>query len=152
MLFMGEEYGERRPFQFFSDHIDEEIATATREGRRREFASFAQFGEEIPDPQAEETFERSKLSWDPDPGIAALYRELLAARREIGPGDADAIDFDEDAGWLRVTKGDFQLVCNFSDRETRVPVVRTGIRIAADAARVEGDSVVLEPLSGALLQ
>ena len=38
MLFQGEEYGERAPFQFFSDHIDPEIADATREGRRREFA------------------------------------------------------------------------------------------------------------------
>ena len=52
MLFMGEEYGERAPFQFFTDHIDEEIAEATREGRRREFAAFAAFaGEEVPDPQ-----------------------------------------------------------------------------------------------------
>ena len=41
MLFMGEEHGEAAPFQFFSDHIDEEIAVATREGRRREFAAFA---------------------------------------------------------------------------------------------------------------
>ena len=41
MLFMGEEHGEAAPFQFFSDHIDEEIAVATREGRRREFAGFA---------------------------------------------------------------------------------------------------------------
>src|SRR3954463_10697538 len=72
MLFMGEEYGERAPFQFFTDHIDEEIATATRDGRRREFAAFAQFGEEIPDPQAEETFDRSKLSWDADPALTAL--------------------------------------------------------------------------------
>ena len=46
-----------RPFQFFSDHIDEEIAVATREGRRREFAGFAEFaGEEVPDPQDPETF------------------------------------------------------------------------------------------------
>ena len=43
MLFQGEEYGERAPFQFFTDHIDPEIADATREGRRREFASFAEF-------------------------------------------------------------------------------------------------------------
>ena len=32
MLFQGEEYGERAPFQFFSDHIDAEIAAATRDG------------------------------------------------------------------------------------------------------------------------
>ena len=63
MLFMGEEYGERAPFQFFSDHIDERIATATRDGRRREFAAFAEFaGEEVPDPQDPATFERSKLT------------------------------------------------------------------------------------------
>ena len=49
MLFQGEEHGERAPFRFFSDHIDEEIAAATREGRRREFAAFAEFaGEEVP--------------------------------------------------------------------------------------------------------
>ena len=45
MLFMGEEYGEHAPFQFFSDHIDEKIAQATREGRRDEFAAFAEFSE-----------------------------------------------------------------------------------------------------------
>jgi maltooligosyltrehalose trehalohydrolase len=152
MLFMGEEYGERAPFQFFSDHIDEEIATATREGRRREFAAFAQFGEEIPDPQDEATFQRSKLSWDVDPAIAALYTELLRARRDMVPGDADAIDFDEDARWLRVIRGGHELVCNFSDGEVSIPVTRTQIRVASDAARVTDDTVVLQPLSGALLR
>ena len=53
LLFMGEEYGERRPFQFFTDHDDPFVADATREGRRREFAEFAAFaGEDVPDPQA----------------------------------------------------------------------------------------------------
>jgi maltooligosyltrehalose trehalohydrolase len=129
MLFMGEEYGERAPFQFFSDHIDDEIATATREGRRREFAAFAQFGEEIPDPQAEETFERSKLTWDVDTAIAALYAALLDARREMPRGDADAIEFDEDARWLRMQRGPFELVCNFSDVESQIPVTGTELVI-----------------------
>jgi maltooligosyltrehalose trehalohydrolase len=152
MLFMGEEYGERQPFQFFSDHIDEEIATATRDGRRREFAAFAQFGDEIPDPQAEETFLRSKLSWDADPAITALYTELLAARREMPKGDADAVEFDEEARWLRVVRGPFELVCNFSDREARIRVARERIRVASESARVEDGSLVIGPLSGALLQ
>src|SRR3954451_20997415 len=99
MLFMGEEYGDPQPFQFFSDHIDEEIATATRDGRRREFAAFKEFGEEIPDPQSEETFRRSKLSGEGDAATAALYIALLTARRQLPHGDADAIDFDEDARW-----------------------------------------------------
>jgi maltooligosyltrehalose trehalohydrolase len=152
MLFMGEEYGERQPFQFFSDHIDEKIATATREGRRREFAAFAQFGEEIPDPQSEETFLRSKLSWDVDPGTAALYAELLAARRELPQRDADAIEFDEDAKWLRVVRGEYELVCNFAEAPARIPVRATDVRIAAPSARIEDGAVVLDPLAGALLR
>jgi maltooligosyltrehalose trehalohydrolase len=152
MLFMGEEYGERGPFQFFSDHIDEKIATATREGRRREFAAFAQFGEEIPDPQAEETFTASKLSWDVDPAIAALYAELLDARREFPKGDVDSIAFDEPGKWLMVKRGQFELACNFSDREVALSTSCTEIVVASHAARIEDGTVVLEPLSGALLR
>jgi hypothetical protein len=75
MLFQGEEHGETAPFQFFTDHIDEEIAVATREGRRREFAAFA--GEEVPDPQDPATFERSKLTRTGEPaGMRELYRDL----------------------------------------------------------------------------
>ena len=94
MIFQGEEYGENAPFQFFSDHIDEEIATATREGRRREFAAFAEFrGREVPDPQDPATFEASKLTRAGEPaGLRDLYAELLRVRRDLPPGDADAID------------------------------------------------------------
>jgi maltooligosyltrehalose trehalohydrolase len=152
MLFMGEEYGEHAPFQFFSDHIDEKIVTATREGRRREFAAFAQFGEEIPDPQAEETFERSKLTWDVDPAIAGLYSALLDARRELPPGDADAIEFDEDARWLRVLRGKFELVCNFSDRESQIPASGTEVVVGSGPVQIEGGRITLAPLAGALLR
>src|SRR3712207_170438 len=84
MLFQGEEHGEPAPFQFFSDHIDEEIATATRDGRLREFAQFESFAGQVPDPQDPATFERSKLLRDEDPRIKALYTELLRVRRELG--------------------------------------------------------------------
>ena len=91
MLFQGEEHGERAPFQFFSDHIDEEIAVATREGRRREFAAFAEFaGEEVPDPQDEATFRASKLTREGEPeGLRELYAALLRARAELPHGDVD---------------------------------------------------------------
>jgi maltooligosyltrehalose trehalohydrolase len=62
------------------------------EGRRREFAGFAAFRDEltlerIPDPQSEETFQRSKLKWDeaieiPHALVHALYRQCLRLRRE----------------------------------------------------------------------
>jgi maltooligosyltrehalose trehalohydrolase len=153
LLFMGEEYGEDAPFQFFSDHIDEEVATATRDGRRREFAAFAQFGQEIPDPQAIGTFAASKLTREADPRLVGLYRELIAVRRELPPGDADAIAFDEDTRWLRVRRGEFELVCNFSHRRSRVPCEGSCVRLAthADAPRIEAGVIELAPLAGALL-
>jgi maltooligosyltrehalose trehalohydrolase len=112
LLFMGEEYLETAPFQFFTDHVDPAIAEATREGRRREFAEFADFsGEEVPDPQAVETFLRSKLDpREPDP----LYRELLALRREL-PRELEA-DADEGAKVLRLRRGDATLVADFANR------------------------------------
>jgi maltooligosyltrehalose trehalohydrolase len=112
LLFMGEEWLETAPFQFFTDHIDPAIAKATRDGRRREFADFASFsGEEVPDPQALETFLRSKLHpREPD----ALYRELLALRREL-PRELEA-EADEEARVLRLRRGDATLVADFGDR------------------------------------
>lgn len=62
MLFMGEEYGERNPFQYFTSHQDEALVRAVSEGRKREFADFQDEGE-APDPHDKETFNRSKLSW-----------------------------------------------------------------------------------------
>jgi maltooligosyltrehalose trehalohydrolase len=153
LLFMGEEYGEAAPFQFFSDHIDEKIATATREGRRREFAAFAQFGEEIPDPQSPATFQASKLTRAGDPDLRRLYSDLLRARRELPGGDADAISFDEEARWLRVRRGDAELVCNFADSVRSVPCRGERIALRTDASTaIEPGAVRLAPLSGALVR
>jgi maltooligosyltrehalose trehalohydrolase len=112
LLFMGEEYFETAPFQYFTDHVDPEVAEATREGRRREFADFATFsGEEVPDPQAVETFLRSKLHpAEPDP----LYRELLALRGEL-PDELE-VEADEQARVLRLRRGDATLVADFANR------------------------------------
>ena len=91
LIFMGEEYGETRPFFFFTD-FHGELADAVREGRRKEFAAFRMFRDAearraIPDPNTEETFLDSKLGWkalDHDHGQAALAqtRRLLRLRRE----------------------------------------------------------------------
>jgi maltooligosyltrehalose trehalohydrolase len=151
MLFQGEEHGEQAPFQFFSDHIDEDIATATREGRRREFDFH---GRELPDPQDPATFEASKLTRSGEPpGLRELYAELLRVRRELPPGDADAIDHDEHAGWLRVRRGGFLLVANFSRKPSHVPLEQTAETVvAAGHVTLEPGYVVLTALSGALLR
>ena len=51
MLFMGEEWGSSSPFQFFTCHPEPELARATAEGRKREFAEHGWDADEIPDPQ-----------------------------------------------------------------------------------------------------
>ena len=122
MLFMGEEHGERRPFQFFTDHIDPYIADATREGRRRELAEFTGLGAEAPDPQDPDTFARSVI--DPaggDPGIRALYRDLLALRRRLPRGGAE-VRYDEEGGWIGMRRGDLEVVGNFRDGPAEVAV------------------------------
>ncbi|MFN2310698.1 MAG: malto-oligosyltrehalose trehalohydrolase [Spirochaetia bacterium] len=88
LLFMGEEYGETRPFCFFVDHGDQTLLDATRDGRKREFAEFYD-GVEPPDPVAKSTFEDSVLDTSaaerqPGKAILELYRELLRIRRESG--------------------------------------------------------------------
>jgi malto-oligosyltrehalose trehalohydrolase len=88
LLFMGEEVASRTPFLFFTDH-GRELADAVREGRRSEFAGFAEFSdpekrEKIPDPNAPETFAASVPR--PDPARAhhreQLYRDLITLRRQ----------------------------------------------------------------------
>jgi maltooligosyltrehalose trehalohydrolase len=154
LLFMGEEYGEEAPFQFFSDHIDKEIADATREGRRREFAAFAQFGGDIPDPQDVATFERSKLTRRGDAALQRLYVDLLACRRRLGAHEAEAVAFDEEQRWLRVRRGDFELVCNFAAEVRHVPCAGIAIELHthAKAPTLADGRVELEPLSGALIR
>jgi maltooligosyltrehalose trehalohydrolase len=60
LLFMGEEYGERAPFQYFIDHGDERLIEAVRKGRLAEFKPFG--WKNIPDPYASTTFEHSRLT------------------------------------------------------------------------------------------
>jgi maltooligosyltrehalose trehalohydrolase len=156
MLFQGEEYGETAPFQFFTDHIDADIADATREGRRREFASFAEFsGEEVPDPQDPATFERSKLTRQGSPeGLRELHVRLLRARREwLPPGDVDDIEFDERGGWLAVRRGECTLLANFATTPVHVPRERAEeVLLATHEPTLEPGFVVLAPLSGVLVR
>jgi maltooligosyltrehalose trehalohydrolase len=87
LLFMGEEYGEERPFPFFCSFADEKLREAVRRGRREEFAGLGFcWGDEIPDPNSEATFHSAILSWNWPEGsfrakLRQLYKELLTARR-----------------------------------------------------------------------
>jgi maltooligosyltrehalose trehalohydrolase len=139
LLFMGEEYGEEAPFQYFVSHSDPGLAEAVRRGRKEEFAAFAWAGDP-PDPQDEQTFLRSKLRpelrheghhrllWD-------LYRELLLLRRErpslanLSKADVAAWP-DERAGILLVLrwseKEEALLLFHFDHEPTDVDVPFAG--------------------------
>jgi len=84
LLFMGQEYGETHPFQYFIDHSDPNLIEATRKGRKAEFASFG--WDDIPDPMSEASFSASRLDWDclglgHHPSLLRLYQDLIAFRR-----------------------------------------------------------------------
>lgn len=85
MLFMGEEYGEKNPFQYFISHSDDDLIKMVREGRKKEFSYFSWQGE-VPDPQDEETFNQCKLSWNQTEGEHAIlfsyYTFLISFRKE----------------------------------------------------------------------
>jgi maltooligosyltrehalose trehalohydrolase len=130
MLFMGEEWGSKAPFPFFCD-FKGELADAVRAGRRKEFAgAYAKYGNEIPDPLDQSTFESAIPDWTARDSTNGhdrlkLVRELLAIRRlEIvprlaGAGFRDALA--QDNGLLRAEwhMGDgksLHLLANLSDR------------------------------------
>ncbi len=87
LIFMGEEYGEENPFQYFVSHSDPGLIEAVRRGRSEEFSEFHAVGE-APDPQDDGTFERSKLDHSKKNNghhkiLLEFYKKLLTLRRQI---------------------------------------------------------------------
>jgi maltooligosyltrehalose trehalohydrolase len=85
LIFMGEEYGEENPFQFFISHTDKQLVEAVRKGRKAEFKAF-HHAADTPDPQSEATFNRSKLNWDSlnepkQKTLLTYYKTLIALRK-----------------------------------------------------------------------
>ncbi len=98
MLFMGEEYGETRPFMFFTDH-DEPLGSQVSAGRVSEFGSHGWeelYGKAItvPDPQERTTFLRSKVgpgvgsTGEPHDRIRRWFADVMAARARTRDADA----------------------------------------------------------------
>jgi maltooligosyltrehalose trehalohydrolase len=131
LLFFGEEWGSRSPFLYFSDHPDPELGAKVREGRRRDFAPFIQDPSTLPDPNAEESFLRSKLDWseaqrEPHASILAWHRSLIALRKRLPwlhNGDMKDLElrFDEAQGFFCMQRGPLTLACNFSPEARELP-------------------------------
>ena len=123
MLFMGEEWGARTPWQFFTDHTDPEIARLTAEGRRAEFGSHGWDESDVPNPQSPSTFADSRLDWseptrEPHARLLGWYRDLIALRH-AHPALHDADLTHVDVTWadrrLDARRGDNRVLVNLSD-------------------------------------
>ncbi|WP_034473755.1 malto-oligosyltrehalose trehalohydrolase [Actinomyces johnsonii] len=131
MLFMGEEWGTRTPFQFFTDHEEEDLARSVSEGRVREFAGFGWDADEIPDPQEPGTVEASRLRWEEldeaeHARMLAWYQGLIALRRKLGWSQRTAWpQVDETDDVLTVTYEDIVVATNLSDQDRPAPAATT---------------------------
>jgi maltooligosyltrehalose trehalohydrolase len=144
LLFMGEEYGETAPFQYFISHSDPELVKAVQQGRRREFESFG-WADDVPDPQAEDTFRRSKLNWDErnrgdHARIMAMYRDLLRLRRmepALRPGQSAIEVLDNGRAFAAMMKPEgakyLLAVFNVSDSMMKLQLPGDGWRTIFDA-------------------
>jgi maltooligosyltrehalose trehalohydrolase len=148
MLFQGEEWGASSPFLYFTDHEDAELGRLVTEGRRREFAAFSAHLEDVPDPQARETFERSKLKWnerdkEPHRGLLEWHRRLIRLRREVsalsdGRLECVEVSFNETARWLVVRRGSIAVACNLAAATQHVA---TGFSAHAQLVLASGSEV-----------
>jgi malto-oligosyltrehalose trehalohydrolase len=165
MLFMGEEWGARTPWQFFTDHPDPGVGRAVAAGRRAEFARHGWRADAVPDPQEEATFARSKLDWtEPSAGmhaeLLAWYRTMIALRRQCpeltDPRlDRVQVSSDETARWLLISRGNLRVAANLGHSAQRLPLgAAGGSLLAASAAgvTVDGDAVLLPPSSLAVVR
>jgi maltooligosyltrehalose trehalohydrolase len=147
LLFQGEEFAASTPFLYFADHDDGEMARAVLEGRRKEFAAFGFSEQEIPDPAARATFERSRLNW-PEAGegrhreMLEWYRALIRLRRRsaaLNDGDLGHIHvrWSEADRWLAIDRGGVQVLANLGRQEARFEVAQ-GFRVALLSREIAG--------------
>jgi maltooligosyltrehalose trehalohydrolase len=161
MLFMGEEWGASTPFQFFSSHPEPELARATAEGRKKEFADHGWDAEQIPDPQDPQTFQRSKLDWseldaDEHAKLLRLYQDLIALRRnETDLADPWLqrlrVDYDEDARWIVMRRGRLTVACNLGAEPVSVPFAGELV-LCSDPPVVGDENTVLPAHSFVILR
>jgi maltooligosyltrehalose trehalohydrolase len=122
MVFMGEEWGASTPFLFFSDHRDPAVGRATTRGRVHEFQAFGWRAEDVPDPQARSSFERSKLDWSesargPHRSLLGWYRELIRLRKTLR---GVPLEVEEAEDRLLMTRGPVRVSCDFAKGRVQV--------------------------------
>jgi len=143
LLFQGEEWGAGTPFLYFTDHQDPQLGRLVAEGRAKEFANFRWTGE-VPNPQAQQTFERSKLDWSElsKPQHAELlewHRGLIKLRFEKAGSAKARVKFDAAACWLRFEHRGVLGLFNFAAVAQRVPLPAGSWELAQSSEPIAGD-------------
>jgi maltooligosyltrehalose trehalohydrolase len=163
MLFQGEEFGASAPFLYFTNYDDPELGRLISEGRKKEFEAFGWSPEQIPDPQAEETFNQSRLNWAElkEPSHASLlqwHKDLIHLRHnrsELSDGNLNAVEvqFDEEAQWLVLERGRLRIACNLGKTPVNVEIGPGGQVLLAsdDSIALTGSSIKLGPDSVAVV-
>ncbi|WP_449596206.1 malto-oligosyltrehalose trehalohydrolase [Nonomuraea indica] len=141
MLFMGEEWGSRSPFLFFSDHVEPHLRESEGGRRETEFEGFG-YSWEAPDPSDEGTFLMSKLDWselkeEAHWSLLCWYRDLIALRKalpELSDPRLDRVRVETDpAGeWLVMWRGPVCVAVNLGGESATVPVPAGTVLLASD--------------------
>jgi maltooligosyltrehalose trehalohydrolase len=160
MLFMGEEWAASTPWQFFASFEDEELATAVREGRRKEFAEHGWGESEVPDPMDPATVARSTLRWaeldEPEHrSVYDTYRRLIALRRahpELADPRLDRFGVQGRDSYLILSRGKRRLVVNLGTEEAKIllDVAPGEVLLASADTEVTGTHVTVPGESFAL--
>jgi maltooligosyltrehalose trehalohydrolase len=165
MLWMGEEWGARTPWLFFTSHPEPELAEAVATGRKEEFASHGWDTDDVPDPQDPATFERSKLDWsEPEAAehaeLLEWYRRLIALRR-VRPELTDprldlvSVAYDEEARWLVVSRGLLRIAVNLGPARQELPLDGTPMSVLLSSVPgfvYRDGGIQLEPESVAVVE
>lgn len=164
MIFAGEEFAASTPFQYFTHFEDKDLARLVSEGRRREFTAYGWEPDQVPDPQDEQTFLRSKLHWEEigegeHAEMLDWYRRLIALRHQeppltCGMLERDTVSYNEEQKWLRMVRGSIEVAFNAGESEVKLPLLPNTecLMVSCEAVTLDADGVRLPAGSVAVLR
>jgi maltooligosyltrehalose trehalohydrolase len=161
LIFQGEEWASRKPFLYFANHENQELAQLVSEGRRNEFIAQGYSPQEVPDPSAYESFDKSRLDFKEaahgqQAATLEFYRTLIQLRKRwsgwVSP--SVCVSCDEVAGVLVLQRDSSILVINFGsqvvEHSIREDWKELRLAIGTEGASLMGHRMTLESESGAL--
>lgn len=161
LIFQGEEWASKRPFLYFANHENQDLARLVSEGRRSEFIVQGYAPQEVPDPSAYESFDKSRIDFSEatqgeHAATLEFYRTLiqLRKRRPEWTSPTVRVSCDEDTDVLVLQRDSSVLVVNFGaqvvEHSIRENWVRPRLAIGTGGASLMGDRITVGSESGAL--